>query len=197
MPSALENPWVTLEVNDVPLSLCNDLGRPNLRMISWSSFFFFFTTHQPSQSRWESLQSILWMYLSWLIGIYTLEKLASGWSPSASTLLGRSYVVGRARTAGVFELLGSCLTGKWDKRRPLALWSSGGLFFWRTFLVITTPLNEWWHVRSLPTSIGVSQAEKGVLFEPPHKIFLEAFTLSFKCLTISIWRSFWWISLWN
>ena len=42
MPNAFETPWVTLEVNDVPLSLCNDLGRPNLRMISWSSFFFFY-----------------------------------------------------------------------------------------------------------------------------------------------------------
>ena len=40
MPSALENPWVTLEVNDVPLSLCNDLGRPNLGMISWGIFFY-------------------------------------------------------------------------------------------------------------------------------------------------------------
>ena len=39
MPNAFETPWVTLEVNDVPLSLCNDLGRPNLEMISWSSFF--------------------------------------------------------------------------------------------------------------------------------------------------------------
>ena len=39
MPSALETPWVTLEVNDVPLSLCDDLGRPNLGMISWSRFF--------------------------------------------------------------------------------------------------------------------------------------------------------------
>jgi len=44
MPSALETLWVTLEVNDVPLSLCNDLDRPNLRMISWSSFFY----HLPS-----------------------------------------------------------------------------------------------------------------------------------------------------
>ena len=26
------------------LIVCNDLGRPNLRMISWSSFFFFFLT---------------------------------------------------------------------------------------------------------------------------------------------------------
>ena len=42
MPNALETLWVTLEVNDVPLSLCNDLGRPNLRMISWSIFFFFY-----------------------------------------------------------------------------------------------------------------------------------------------------------
>ena len=39
MPNALETPWVILEVNDVPLSLCYDLGRPNLGMISWSSFF--------------------------------------------------------------------------------------------------------------------------------------------------------------
>ena len=38
MPSALDTPWVTLEINDVPLSLCNDLGRPNLGMISQSSF---------------------------------------------------------------------------------------------------------------------------------------------------------------
>ena len=44
MPNALETPWVTLEVNDVPLSLYNDLGRPNLGMISWSSFFFILTT---------------------------------------------------------------------------------------------------------------------------------------------------------
>ena len=39
MPNAFETPWVTLEINHVPLSLCNDLGRPNLGMISWSSFF--------------------------------------------------------------------------------------------------------------------------------------------------------------
>ena len=39
MPNALETPWVTLEVNYVPLSLCNDLGRPRLGMVSWSSFF--------------------------------------------------------------------------------------------------------------------------------------------------------------
>ena len=42
MPNALEIPWVTLEVNDSPLSLCNDLGRPNLEMISWSSFIYLF-----------------------------------------------------------------------------------------------------------------------------------------------------------
>ena len=42
MPNALEIPWVTLEVNDGPLSLCNDLGRPNLEMISWSSFIYLF-----------------------------------------------------------------------------------------------------------------------------------------------------------
>ena len=37
----LETHWVTLEVNDVPLSLYNDLGRPNLGVISWSSFIFY------------------------------------------------------------------------------------------------------------------------------------------------------------
>ena len=52
MTNVLETPWVMLEVNDVPLSLCNDLGRPNLGVISWSSFFFFFfkLLPQPSQS---------------------------------------------------------------------------------------------------------------------------------------------------
>ena len=39
MLSALETPWVTLEVNDVPQSLCNDLGRPNIGIISWGSSF--------------------------------------------------------------------------------------------------------------------------------------------------------------
>ena len=39
MPKAVETPQVTLEVNDVPLSLCSDLGRPNLGIISCSSFF--------------------------------------------------------------------------------------------------------------------------------------------------------------
>ena len=55
------------------------------------------------------------------MGIYTLEKLASGRSPSVSPLLGRPHVVGQAGPAGVFELLEGCLIGKWDKRRPLAL----------------------------------------------------------------------------
>ena len=41
MPNALEITWVTLEGNDVTLSLCNDLVRPNLGMISWSSFFYY------------------------------------------------------------------------------------------------------------------------------------------------------------
>ena len=57
MHNALETPWVTLEVNDLPLSLCSDLGRLNLGMITWSSFFL--SPPQPSQSRWENLQSIL------------------------------------------------------------------------------------------------------------------------------------------
>ena len=42
MPNALETSWVTLEVNYVSLSLCNDLGRPNLGITSWSNFFFLY-----------------------------------------------------------------------------------------------------------------------------------------------------------
>ena len=42
MTNALETPWVTLEVNGVPLSLYNDLGSPKHGMISWKSFLFFF-----------------------------------------------------------------------------------------------------------------------------------------------------------
>ena len=105
----------------------------------------------PPQSRWKSLQSIWWMYPSWLTDIYTLEKLASEWSPSASPLLGRSHIIGWAGPAGVFEILGGCLIGRWDKRRSLALQSFGGLLLWRIFLVIfgrPFPLSEWWHVRS-------------------------------------------------
>ena len=67
---------------------------------------------QPSQSSWERLPSILWMYLSWLIDIYTLEKLPSGWSSSANPLLSRSHVIGWVEPTGVFELLGGCLIGK-------------------------------------------------------------------------------------
>ena len=40
MPNALETPWVTLEVNDVPLSLCNDLGRPKSRNDFMEQFFY-------------------------------------------------------------------------------------------------------------------------------------------------------------
>ena len=54
------------------------------------------------------------MYLSLLVGIYTFEKLASV-SQSASPLLGSSPAIGWAGASGVFELLGGCLMGKWDK----------------------------------------------------------------------------------
>ena len=150
MPNALKTPWVTLEVNDVPLSLCNDLGRSNLGMISCSNFFFLNHLLSLLSLGGKAFNPSCGCYLSWLIGIYILEKLASGWSPSASPLLGRSYVIGWVGPAGVFELLGGFLVGKRDKRRSLALWSFGGLFLWRSFLVIfggSSPLNEWWHVK--------------------------------------------------
>ena len=139
---------------------------------SWNDFieqffvlFFFKPPPQPSQYEWESLQSILWIYLSWLVGIFILEKLASGWSPSARPLLGSFHIIVWVGPVGVFKLLEVCLIGKWDKKRPLVLQSFGGLFLWRTFLAVfggPFGLNEWWHVRSQPTSTGGSQAEKGI-----------------------------------
>ena len=75
MPSDFETPWVTLEVNDVPLSLCNDLDRPNLGMISWSSFFTTFSAF----SVWVEKPSIHPVNVSIMTSrYYTLEKLASG-----------------------------------------------------------------------------------------------------------------------
>ena len=122
MTNALETPWVTLEVNDVPLSLCNDLDRPNLRMISWSSFFL---TTSSDFSVWEGLQSTLWMYLSWLIGIYTLEKLTSGevHLPVLSWLVPTS--LDGMGCLGSSSYLGGCLTGKWDKETAclIVVWS--------------------------------------------------------------------------
>ena len=47
MPNALENTWVTLEVNDVPLSLCNDLDRPNLGMIYGAVFYHLLSLLSP------------------------------------------------------------------------------------------------------------------------------------------------------
>ena len=61
MPNSLETPWVTLEVNDIPLSLCNDLGRQNLGMISCSSFLFFvfcFFTTSSAFSVWVGKPAI-------------------------------------------------------------------------------------------------------------------------------------------
>ena len=70
MPNALETPWVTLEVNDVPLSLCNDLGRPTLRMISRSSFFFFFFLPPPSLLAQVGKSSTHHVNVSVMIGKY-------------------------------------------------------------------------------------------------------------------------------
>ena len=76
MPNALETPWVTLEVNDVPPSLCNDLDRPNLGMILWSSFFL---TTASDFSVLVEKPSIHPVNVSIMTSrYYTLEKLASG-----------------------------------------------------------------------------------------------------------------------
>ena len=84
MSNALETPWVTLEANDVPLSLCNDQGRPNIGKISWSSGFFvvvvflfnhFLSLLSPGGKAFNpSCECINHDQ----IGIYNREKLASG-----------------------------------------------------------------------------------------------------------------------
>jgi len=87
-------------------------------MISWRSFF---PPPWPSQCRWENLQSILWMYLLWVVSIYTLEKVASGWSSSASPLLGRSHAIGWAGShlSGISETS----EGRWTASKSLRIWS--------------------------------------------------------------------------
>ena len=73
MPNALETSWVTLEVNDVPLSLFNDLGRPNDFMEQ-----FFFTTSS-AFSVHVGKTSIHPVNVSIMTNrYYILEKLASG-----------------------------------------------------------------------------------------------------------------------
>ena len=86
MPNALETPWVILEVNYVPLSLCNDLGRPNLGMILWSSFF----TTSSTFSVWVgkpsihpvkvSVMTVRYLY-PWETGIWvkTIFQSSLGW----------------------------------------------------------------------------------------------------------------------
>ena len=75
------------------------------QILEWFHEAVFLPPPQPSQSGWESLQSILWMYLSWLIGVFTLEKLTSGWSPSASPLLaGPTPLDGLGQLGSFFEL---------------------------------------------------------------------------------------------
>ena len=144
----------------------------SLRMISWSSVF---TTSLASQSSWESLQSILWMYLSWLIGIYTLEELPSGWSPSASPLLDRSqcHWMGWAN---------------WD------LWAPWGLFIWQVGQEeITCPVVVW---RSVPLKDLSSNL---------WRAFSPKWVVACKELTNFHWRfpgrkrspSFWNHSIWS
>ena len=88
--------WVTLEANDIPFSLFNDLGRPNLRMISWSNVFttssaFSIRVGKPSVHP---------------VNVSTITNMASGRSPSASPLLGRSHAIGWDGQLGSLSSLG-------------------------------------------------------------------------------------------
>ena len=75
MPNALETPLVTVEVNDVPLSLCNDLGRSNLGMISRSSFL--------TTSSWSSCSlQASWGLFNWQVGQEETTCLIIVWRPA-------------------------------------------------------------------------------------------------------------------
>ena len=78
------DPLGDLRINDVPLSLCNDLG---WQISEWFHGAIFFTT-SPAFSVQVGKPSIHPVNVSIMTNrCYTLEKLASGWSPSANPLL--------------------------------------------------------------------------------------------------------------
>ena len=145
MPNALETPWVTLEVNDAPLSFCSDLGRPNLRLISWSSFFTISSAFSVPVGK-TSIH--LWMYLWWLVAIYTSEKLTSEWNPSARLLLGRSHAIGWLRPAEIFKLLADAAAKSLQSCLTLCDPIDGRLFNWQVGQDKTTCLIVIW--RSVP-----------------------------------------------
>ena len=79
MPNTLETSWMTLEVNDVSLSLCNDLGRSNLGMILWGSFLFLFFTTSSAFSIQVGKPLIHPVNICFMTNRYSyLEKLTSG-----------------------------------------------------------------------------------------------------------------------
>ena len=103
MPNALETSWVTLEVNDVPLSLCNDLGRPNLGMILEQFLYHLLSLFSLGGEAFNP--SCECIYHDYYVFI-PLRNWHLGESPSTSPLLGRPHLIGQAGPAGVFELLG-------------------------------------------------------------------------------------------
>ena len=156
------------------------------RILKWFHGAVFLPPPQPSQSE-ESLQSILWMCLSWLISIYTLEKLASGWSPSASPLLGRSHATGWAGPAEVFKLFGGC--GQVGREETTCL-----IVIWRPFPLKDLSSSLWrafspkWVMacKELTNFHWRFPGRKRSPFFWNHHMILKALTLSFKSLTFSI-----------
>ena len=113
MPNAFETPRVTLEVNDVPLSLCNDLGRPNLRMISWSSFFFFFFYHLLAFSAQVGKSSTHHVNVSVMIGKYLYPWETGIWVKS------------------ICQSSPGCVPRLWMATVSWGLWAPWGLFNWQ------------------------------------------------------------------
>ena len=197
----LESRWVTLEVNDVPLSLYNDLGRTNLGVISWSSFFFFTTSS--AFSVWvgkfsihpvnASITANRYLY-SWETGIWVKSFCQSspGWVPHC-----------------------------WMGWASWGLWAPWGLFNWQVGQEETTCLIVIWR----PVSLKDLSSNLWRAFSPKWVVACKELTnfhwrfpgrkkspsfwnhpiwsswkpslLALRVLPSVYWRSFWQISLRN
>ena len=165
----------------------------------WFHRALLFTISSTFSVWWESLQSILWMYLSWQIHIYTLQKLASGWNPSASPLLVPCH---------------------WTAWASWGLWAPWGLFNWQVRQEETTCLRVIWRpvpLKDLSSNLWKAFCPKWVVTCKKFTNFHLRFSgrkrspsfwnhpvwsswkpsLLALSLTFSIWRIFWKISLWN
>ena len=140
MPCALETSQVTLEVNDIPLSLCNDLGRPNLKRISWSSFFLF----------------VCFFFFFFFFNLLIFLSLGrKAFNPSCECICHDQYIpsrnwhLGEVQLPALSQVCPMCYLGSATHGLPMGCASWGlrapwGLFFWQVGQEETTCLIVVW-----------------------------------------------------